>query len=142
MRYTRRGTPLKERLESKLDITSDCWNYNGPIRKDGYAHLTVKGKTVLVHRIAYEVFIGPIPDGLLVCHECDNRLCCNPKHLFLGTYQDNNEDKIKKDRHKGKLTVKQANRIFQDERKYSEIAKDYGIHYQMVYQIKAGRRIL
>ena len=51
------------------------------------------------HRIAWEFENGPVPDGMCVCHSCDNPPCCNPKHLFLGSHQDNTQDMMKKGRH-------------------------------------------
>ena len=52
----------------------------------------VDGRTVRVHRFSYEMYKGPIPKGMLVCHKCDVRNCVNPEHLWLGTYSDNNKD--------------------------------------------------
>lgn len=64
-----------------------------------YGRVRVDGKKVLAHRRAYELARGPIPPGMKVCHSCDNPLCCNPAHLFLGTQKDNVQDSITKGRH-------------------------------------------
>ena len=60
--------------------------------------MSVKGKPKLAHRVAYEISVDEIPDGMFVLHKSDNRKCVNPKHLFLGTNADNVKDMIKKGR--------------------------------------------
>jgi len=77
---------------------SECQNFGGFIRPDGYGQLRVNGKTVRAHRHAYECAFGPIPEGMCVCHSCDNRTCITPDHLFLGTQRDNIRDAIQKGR--------------------------------------------
>lgn len=64
----------------------------------GYGIMRVRGKVLKTHRIAWELANGPIPDGLSVCHSCDNPPCCNVEHLFLGTHADNMADMIAKKR--------------------------------------------
>jgi YesN/AraC family two-component response regulator len=89
-----------ERFWSKVEKKGEdeCWNWTGSISTSKYGQINIDHKNYTAHRIVYELIKGEIPAGLFVCHKCDNTLCCNPFHLFLGTYQDNMDDMKRKGR--------------------------------------------
>jgi hypothetical protein len=93
-------TPL-ERLERYSERSDGCWNWVGAGTNPGgwttqYGALRVNGKNISAHRLAYELYVGPIPPGMFVCHHCDNKRCVRPDHLFLGTAKDNAQDYVRK----------------------------------------------
>ena len=113
----------------------------------GYPQCSRNHRGTRISRVMYEKYRGPIPDGLFVCHKCDNTMCINPQHLFLGTHQDNMDDMNKKGRHgrastKGekhgmaKLTEDKVREIRNIKgMNQREIAKKYGLHYTHVNKI-------
>jgi hypothetical protein len=88
------------RFWSKVDRTGDCWEFRGTILTSGYGQVKVHQQKWRAHRFAWTAVHGPIPDGLIVRHRCDNRVCVKPAHLELGTHQDNVNDMIERGRKK------------------------------------------
>lgn len=88
----------KAQLNQYRRTRSGCWLWTGGVASDGYGKLKRRQKTLRAHRVFYEEYVGKIPAGLLVCHDCDTPLCVNPKHLFLGTHLENEQDKDRKGR--------------------------------------------
>jgi len=82
----------------EVDQKTGCYRWLGATNSAGYGVLYYLGKLCLAHRVTWEVSVGPIEEGLSVCHKCDTPGCINPSHLFLGTHQDNMEDMRKKGR--------------------------------------------
>lgn len=89
-----------KRFWDKVRKTDTCWIWTASIRNKGrgYGQFCLNGKMVRAHRVAYELEHGPIPQGMHVCHTCDNESCVRPSHLFLGTHTDNMQDKTAKGR--------------------------------------------
>lgn len=102
------------------DNLDSCWSWKGSKDKRGYCYFWYKNKMGKAHRFSYEFYKGTIPEGMQVLHKCDNPSCVNPSHLWLGTNNDNVQDKVKKNRQyhpagiknpKCKLTEKEVKEI-------------------------------
>lgn len=83
---------------SRCARVGECLEWQGYRMPNGYGHVAFLGRMRLAHRVAYELTHGPIPEGMLVCHRCDNPPCTDPEHLFLGTHSDNVQDMLRKGR--------------------------------------------
>lgn len=124
-------------------IPCKCIEFAGYLLPSGYGQKWFRGRKWRAHRVAWVLANGEIPDGMCVCHRCDNRACVNPDHLFLGTKADNSRDMVRKGRQtkgqdivKSKITESQVLAIRADPRTQCEIAADYGVHRTLVSHIK------
>lgn len=147
------------RFWRNVDVSDDgrCWDWTSCAQSRsraqrfyGVLRTLHDGKSIglRAHRVAWAVKNGPIPDGLFVCHHCDNSLCCNPAHLFLGTNQDNVDDRNRKQRQArgsnqgaAKLTEELVRelRIRAQSETRAATAKAFGISEQHVRDIVARR---
>lgn len=89
---------IEDRFWSHVAKSGDCWEWGGTRRRDGYGVFWTGERQVRAHRFAWELENAPIPDGLSLCHHCDNPPCVRPDHLFVGTQRDNLEDMTRKGR--------------------------------------------
>lgn len=139
---------LRERFEQKIMITPGCWIWMAGKDADGYGHIWDGQRTAKAHRVSYELYVGAIPDGMQVCHKCDNPTCVNPEHLFVGTNADNMADRERKGRGvrllgechgASKLTRIAVQAIRQDARKQRDIASQHGVSQHTIWQIKQNK---
>jgi hypothetical protein len=137
-------------LAKLLRVPSGCLEWQGSKAAIDYGHIRCDGRLQYAHRIAWQIANGPIPDGLCCLHHCDNPICCEPSHLFLGTQADNMHDRDAKGRltpecgernAQHKLTenqVREIRALYQPySREYSHLAlaKRFGVSSTQIWKI-------
>jgi hypothetical protein len=147
---------IEDRLLSRVvmvkgPLSTPCWEWTGGRSGLRYGGIRFNGPKVKTHRLAYELWVDEIPDGLYVLHHCDNPLCINPEHLYAGTQQKNMADMIARGRcpdRRGErcglaaITKEQALLIkclLAAGYGKTRIAHQFGITPTSVYHIRVGR---
>jgi hypothetical protein len=143
-------TPDKFWQKVQVRSAAECWPWTAGLR-DGYGRVRVGRKLLDAHRYAWAITRGPILDGLCVLHRCDNRPCCNPAHLFLGSNADNVADRGRKGRSasvrgeangNSRLTealAREAIRLRAEGHTLQSIASRLGTTFQTIRDITTGR---
>jgi len=141
---------LSERLLSKvkIDNETDCWNWTGS-KRGGYGQIMIDKTPRGAHCVSYEIHRGTIPAGIFVCHQCDNRACVNPAHLFLGSAADNAADRDAKGRQiifngadhgSAKLSEADVIAIRSSSESQRKLGQRYGISGSQVCRIRTGKQ--
>ena len=153
MRPTKWNTQ-RERYDMSVAVMSpdECWLWTRcRCGNNGYGVITWDGRKQAAHRVAWQIACGPIPDGLSVLHACDNPVCCNPAHLFLGTHIDNMADMKAKGRGRsgGRMNAKLTeSQVIEARRRYTPrsptdgvhaLAREYGVAYATMREAIAGK---
>lgn len=146
---------FEERFWARVQKSEDCWEWQGRADEGGYARIRRENsrERVLVHRLSWEFENGPIPEGLLVLHKCDNRICVRTLHLFLGTHQINTDDMFEKGRANKARGERHGNARLSDavvaeaKRAYAakeatqvELARQLGVHPVYLNKVMCGHK--
>jgi hypothetical protein len=144
-----RGT-LAERFWAKVDRSGECWEWRGATSGDGYGRVWAGDRTRQATHVAWEMVNGPIPDGLWVCHSCDNPPCVRVDHLWLGTISDNAKDRDGKGRrdYSRLIAARRAKTTERQRRHLSEMGRRGGLRQRgklrsvLAVHVHRGRQCL
>ena len=144
---------MTDRLRFEIKVKKSdtgCWEWIAAKHPKGYGNFSLGGRVMKAHRVAYQLYVGEIPEGLCVCHRCDNPSCVNPSHLFLGTNADNTHDRDNKgrgsygeNRPNAKLTDNKVSEIrarWQGGVSMTNLGKEYGVARQTISNIVHRRK--
>jgi len=147
-RHAAQIRPMDVRFWEKVDKSGECWLWTANPGPRGYGLFSRDGEMVIASRVAYELANGPIPEGMEVCHHCDNPSCMRPDHLFLGTHSDNMQDMVRKGRkarndgennNNARLTWAQVQNIREryacDDVTRADLAREYGVSWPTINAI-------
>jgi hypothetical protein len=123
-----------------------CWIWTGAVNNAGYGICASESKkTSSAHRVSYEAFVGKIPEGMIIAHACDNRLCVNPAHLWLATHKENSQDMVKKSRSakgekcgKSKLNDEQIEFIRKSNLSHRQLGSMFDVSHATIGYVKRG----
>lgn len=134
-----------EKVDAHGFSRSACWQWLGAGKGNGYGHVRRGSKNEGAHRESYRLFVGEIPDGMDVCHKCDNRWCVNPSHLFIATRAGNMADMVHKGRgaggnkkHLKESQVQEVRRRLRAGVPAREVGETMGIGYATITAIARG----
>lgn len=140
---------IPERVMNAVEKTDSCWVWTKGKLAGGYGQVVVNKQKWTAHRLFYTAYNGPIPNGLLVCHTCDNPSCVNPEHLYCGTHKDNNRDTYTRNRmplrygdratNVAKLTKEAAIEIKYSSLTSKELQQKHQVHQSQISRIRAGK---
>lgn len=141
---------LRERLLAGYEVVdSGCWRWKGATTGKGYGVIVLNrkvatkhglGRNYQTHRASYEVHHGTIPEGMVVRHKCDNKLCMNPEHLEVGTQRDNIQDAIDRGHMASKLTEKDVEFIRSSTLSQRKLGKMLGVSPTVIWHVKHGNK--
>jgi hypothetical protein len=141
-----RGAPTEARFLAKVQkAESGCWNWASTLdRRKLYGKFWYAGEQVRAHRMSYQLFVGPIPDGAMVLHKCDNAKCVNPEHLYIGDQSRNCRDRTERLRYMVRLPLESVRAIRE---RYAAggvsqelLAAEFGIHQTQVSKYVTGKQ--